>query len=73
MRKISNNPECFSISTKEIAKNNMILSPHYYIEKKKQNKINKWFKELPLEHKEMLKRIFEHKEMLKSYFESVKK
>lgn len=59
MKKISNKPECFSISTKEIAANNMILSPHYYIEKKKHNKINKWFKELSLKDKEMLKSYFE--------------
>jgi len=59
MKKISNKPECFSISMKEVAANNMILSPHYYIEKKKHNKINKWFKELPLKEKEMLKSYFE--------------
>jgi len=59
MKKISNNPECFSISMKEVAKNNMILSPEYYIEKKKQNKLNKWFKDLSLKDKEMLKSYFE--------------
>ena len=59
MKKISNKPECFFISVKEIAKNNFILSPGYYIEKKKNNKLNKWFKDLPLKDKEMLKSYFE--------------
>jgi len=64
MKKISDNPECFSISMKEIKNNNMILSPHYYIEKKKHNKINKWFKELSLKQKEMLKSYFEFEKEL---------
>jgi len=59
MKKISDKPECFSISIKEIAKNNFILSPKYYIEKKKHNKLNKWFKELSLKEKERFKRHFE--------------
>ena len=59
MKKISDKPECFSISMKEISKNNFILSPHYYIEKKKNNLINKWFKDLSLKDKEMLKSYFE--------------
>ena len=63
MKVIFKKPLCFSISTKEIAANNFILSPRYYIEKKKHNKINKWFKDLSLKDKEMLK----------SYFEFVKK
>jgi len=64
MKKISNNPECFTITTKEIARNNFILSPHYYIEKKKNNLINKWFKELSLKQKEMLKSYFEFEKEL---------
>jgi len=63
MKKISNKPECFSISVKEIAANKFNLSPSYYIEKKKNNKINEWFKGLSLKDKAMLK----------SYFEFVKK
>lgn len=59
MKKISDNPECFSITVKEIARNNFILSPKYYIEKKKNNKLNKWFKNLSLKNKEMLKAYFE--------------
>ncbi|MBA7522613.1 hypothetical protein ES705_14733 [subsurface metagenome] len=59
MKKISDNPECFSITAKEIAKNNFILSPHYYLEKKKHSKLNKWFLELSLKEKERFKRLFE--------------
>ena len=59
MKKISDRPLCFTITTKEIAKNNFILSPHYYIEKKKHNKINRWFKELSLKEKGRLKAYFE--------------
>jgi len=64
MKKISDKPLCFTISMKEIAKNNFILSPEYYIEKKKHNKLNKWFKELSLKQKEMLKSYFEFEKEL---------
>lgn len=64
MKKISDKPECFSISLKEIAANNFILSPGYYIEKKKHNKLNKWFKELSLKEKEQFKSHFEFSKKL---------
>ena len=59
MRIISNDPLCFAVSIKEIEKNNMILSPRYYIEKEKHKKFNEWFKELSLKDKAILKSYLE--------------
>ena len=55
MKIISKEPLCFTIDMKEIEKNNMILSPTYYIEKEKHKKYNKWFSGLTLKRKEILK------------------
>jgi len=52
---ISTDPLCFTVSMKEIEKNNMILSPRYYIEKEKHKEFSKWFKELSLKDKALLK------------------
>jgi len=59
MKKISNNPVCFSVSLEEIEKNNMILSPRYYLEKEKHKEYNEWFKGLSLKDKIMLRAYFE--------------
>ena len=55
MKKISDNPTCFSLTLKEIKDNNMILSPRYYIEKEKHEEYNKWFSNLTLKQKDLLK------------------
>lgn len=55
MRIISKSPLCFTVSMEEIRKNNMILSPIYYIEKEKHKELDKWFKKLSLKYKAMLK------------------
>ena len=55
MRIISTDPLCFTVSMKEIEKNNMILSPEYYIKKEKHKEFSKWFKELSLKDKAILK------------------
>ena len=59
MKKISNSPVCFSISTKEIATNKGILSPGYYIEKEKHKEFSEWFKKLSLKDKAILKAYLE--------------
>lgn len=59
MKKISNDPICFSISIEEIEKNKMILSPRYYIKKEKHKEFSEWFKKLSLRDKAMLKAYLE--------------
>ncbi len=54
MKVLSEKPLCFTLSLKEIAKNNMILSPEYYIEKKEHKKYNRWFSSLTLKQKNLL-------------------
>ena len=55
MKKISEEPSCFTISVKEIMDNNNILSPRYYIEKEKHKEFNDWFSKLILKQKDLLK------------------
>ena len=59
MKVISKKPLCFTVSLKEIEKNNMILSPRYYVEKQKHKEYNNWFKELSLKDKAILKAYLE--------------
>ncbi|MBA7590651.1 hypothetical protein ES708_32778 [subsurface metagenome] len=59
MKIISTDPLCFTVSMKEIEKNNMILSPRYYIEKEKHKEFGNWFKKLSLKYKAMLKAYLE--------------
>ena len=54
MKIISTDPLCFTVSMKEIEKNNMILSPRYYIEKEKHKEFGEWFKKLSLKDKAIL-------------------
>jgi len=56
---ISKKPLCFIVSMKEIEKNNMILSPRYYIEKEKHKEFSEWFKKLSLKDKAILKAYLE--------------
>lgn len=58
MKIMSNDPLCFTVSMKEIGKNNMILSPRYYIEKEKHKEFGEWFKKLSLKDKAILKAYF---------------
>jgi hypothetical protein len=60
MKIISKNPLCFTVSLEEIEKNNMILSPEYYIEKEEHHKLNEWFLKLTLKQKNILKSYYEY-------------
>lgn len=68
MKIISTDPFCFTVSMKEIEKNNMILSPRYYVEKEKHKEFSEWFKKLSLKDKAILKAYFEFiKKEVKKY------